>query len=162
MHHAKKNGLMLLTFLVGNLTVHGKNKEAPVDTYEKDIRPILKAHCVKCHGPEKQKGKLRLDTLSTDFLKDRAAAEIWHDASDQVKLGEMPPEEEEPLSSEDRKILTEWIDNNLSEAFKKMQGTESSLVMRRLNRAEYQNTMTDLLGFEMDYSDELPNDSLSP
>ena len=43
-----------------------------------------------------------------------------------------------------------------------MQGTESPLVMRRLNRAEYQHTMTDLLGFDMDYSDELPNDSLSP
>ena len=37
----------------------------------------------------------------------------------------MPPEEEDPLSSEDRKILTEWIDRNLSEAFQKMQGTES-------------------------------------
>ena len=43
-----------------------------------------------------------------------------------------------------------------------MQGTESPLVMRRLNRAEYQHTMTDLMGFDMDYSDELPNDSLSP
>jgi len=139
-----------------------KTSEASLHTYEKDIRPILESHCVKCHGPDKQKGELRFDTLSTDFLKDRAAAETWHDASDQVKLGEMPPEEEDPLSSEDRKILTEWIDNSLSKAFKKMQGTESSLVMRRINRAEYQNTMTDLLGFEMDYSDELPNDSLSP
>ena len=139
-----------------------KTGQASLYTYERDVRPILDAHCIKCHGPEKQKGKSRFDTLSTDFLKDRAAAETWHDASDQVKLGEMPPEEEAPLSSDDRKILTEWIDNNLSEAFKKMQGTESSLVMRRINRAEYQNTMTDLLGFEMDYSDELPNDSLSP
>jgi len=111
-----------------------KTNEASLYTYEKDVRPILESHCVKCHGPDKQKGKLRFDTLSTDFLKDRAAAETWHDASDQVKLGEMPPEEEAPLSSDDRKILTEWIDNNLSEAFKKMQGTESSLVMRRINR----------------------------
>ncbi|MBU62675.1 MAG: hypothetical protein CMI26_09250 [Opitutae bacterium] len=152
------NLTILLAFVLQfpNTTAFGKND------FEQSVKPILEAHCVKCHGPEKQKGKLRFDTLSTDFLKDRTAAETWHDASDQVKLGEMPPEEEDPLSSEDRKILTEWIDNNLSEAFKKMQGTENSLVMRRLNRAEYQHTMTDLLGFEMDYSDELPNDSLSP
>ena len=141
---------------------HAKTNGASLYSYEKDVRPILESHCVKCHGPDKQKGKLRFDTLSTDFLKDRAAAETWHDASDQVKLAEMPPEDEDPLSTEDRKILTEWIDHNLADAFKKMQGTENSLVMRRLNRAEYQFTMTDLLGFDMDYSDELPNDSLSP
>ena len=103
-----------------------KTGHASLYTYEKDVRPILDAHCIKCHGPEKQKGKLRFDTLSTDFLKDRAAAETWHDASDQVKLAEMPPEDEDPLSAEDRKILTEWIDHNLADAFKKMQGTESS------------------------------------
>ena len=150
------------SLLISALPSLANTGQASPHSYEKDVLPILEAHCVKCHGPDKQKGKLRFDTLSTDFLKDRAAAETWHDASDQVKLGEMPPEEEDPLSSEDRKILTEWIDHNLSEAFKKMQGTENSLVMRRLNRAEYQHTMTDLLGFEMDYSDELPNDSLSP
>src|SRR4051812_40122952 len=34
--------------------------------FDRDVRPVLAAHCVKCHGPEKQKGGLRLD--------DRAAA----------------------------------------------------------------------------------------
>lgn len=29
--------------------------------FEKDIKPILKASCIKCHGPEKRKGGLRLD-----------------------------------------------------------------------------------------------------
>ena len=153
---------MTLCLLPGAFALQAKTGQPSPYSYEKDVRPILEAHCVKCHGPETQKGKLRLDTLSIDFLKDRAAAETWHDASDQVKLGEMPPEEEDPPSSEDRKILTEWIDRNLSEAFQKMQGTESTLVMRRLNRAEYQHTMTDLLGFEIDYADELPNDSPSP
>src|SRR6266478_8035773 len=32
-------------------------------TYATDIKPILDKSCIKCHGPEKQKGKLRLDTL---------------------------------------------------------------------------------------------------
>ncbi len=30
--------------------------------FNRDIAPILNAHCVSCHGPEKQKGQLRLDT----------------------------------------------------------------------------------------------------
>ena len=31
-------------------------------TYDKDIKAIFEASCFKCHGAEKQKGKLRLDT----------------------------------------------------------------------------------------------------
>ena len=33
----------------------------PVD-YTRDVKPILAQHCVKCHGPDKQRGGLRLDT----------------------------------------------------------------------------------------------------
>jgi Ca2+-binding EF-hand superfamily protein len=32
-------------------------------TYEKDIRPLFEASCFRCHGPERQRGKLRLDSL---------------------------------------------------------------------------------------------------
>jgi mono/diheme cytochrome c family protein len=39
---------------------------APVE-YERDIRPIFAKHCVKCHGPEKQQGGLRLDLKSSAF-----------------------------------------------------------------------------------------------
>src|SRR6185295_18167113 len=35
---------------------------SPVELFEKKVRPILHQHCVQCHGPEKQKGGLRLDT----------------------------------------------------------------------------------------------------
>src|SRR6266576_6683339 len=32
-------------------------------TYASDIKPLFEKSCIKCHGTEKQKGKLRLDTL---------------------------------------------------------------------------------------------------
>ena len=86
----------------------------------------------------KQKGDVQLDTLSPDFLNDRRAAEIWHDASDQIKLGEMPPEDAKALSSKERRLLTEWIDSNLEDALQKMKGEENEAVIRRLNRTEYQ------------------------
>src|SRR2546423_5938083 len=40
--------------------------ETKVD-FSKDIQPILQQTCVKCHGPEKQKGKLRLDSKDAAF-----------------------------------------------------------------------------------------------
>ena len=60
--------------------------------YNTDVRPLLQKHCFGCHGEEKQKGKLRLNTLSPDLLNDRPAAETWHDVLDVLNLGEMPPE----------------------------------------------------------------------
>ena len=31
-------------------------------TFDKDIKPLFEASCLKCHGPEKAKGDLHLDT----------------------------------------------------------------------------------------------------
>jgi len=33
-------------------------------TFDKDIKPLFEKSCVECHGAEKPKGKLRLDTLA--------------------------------------------------------------------------------------------------
>jgi hypothetical protein len=133
----------------------------PPYTYQADVRPILEARCIKCHGPKKQKGEIRLDTLATDFIKNRAAAETWHDASNMLKRGEMPPEDERELSTEQRSILISWIDGSLRLAIAAGATFSQGVVMRRLNRTEYQHTMTDLLGLEMNYAEELPSDAFS-
>lgn len=126
-----------------------------------EVRAVLEEHCYTCHGPEKQKSKIRFDTLSTDLLKDRAAAETWHDALDVIQLGEMPPEDEPPLSSEERAILTGWIQGEIDEVIAALSSTSGRVVVRRLNRFEYQNTMVDLLGVDLDYFSNLPPDSVS-
>jgi mono/diheme cytochrome c family protein len=46
----------------------GENALPPAVSHEvefvRDIQPLFEKHCVKCHGPEKQKGDLRLDVKS--------------------------------------------------------------------------------------------------
>ena len=149
-------------FFVTLLYLHSiQGKEFSRVNYQDKILPLLKTNCVKCHGADKQKGDIQLDTLSTDFLNDRRAAEIWHDASDQIKLGEMPPEDEKPLTSTERQLITEWIDSSLKNALQKMKGEQIEAVIRRLNRTEYQYTMEDLLGLKMDYIEGLARDPLS-
>ena len=61
--------------------------------FKQTVQPFITKHCVSCHGPEKQKGKLRLDTLGTDFTKSVTAG-TWIEVMDKMNLGEMPPEEE--------------------------------------------------------------------
>ena len=41
------------------------------DGYDAHVRPFFKAHCIKCHGPDKSKGKLTLHTLDGDLASGR-------------------------------------------------------------------------------------------
>src|SRR4051794_27942265 len=54
---------------------------------------FLEKHCIRCHGPEKEKGDLRFDQLSRDF-KLGADAHQWAEAIERVNSGEMPPKKE--------------------------------------------------------------------
>jgi hypothetical protein len=136
--------------------------EAVRAEFEKNIRPILQKFCVRCHGPEEQNGRMRFDTLSTDLIKDRAAAEDWHETLNVLNRGEMPPEDEPQPSVEQLTLLTGWMRQSIDDAIKARRSTGGLTVMRRLNRTEYQNTMRDLLDFEMDYVRDLPPEGLSP
>ena len=57
-----------------------------------DIAPVLTRHCSACHGPDMQEGDLRLDTLGHDFASPQVAAR-WRDVADQIRAGDMPPED---------------------------------------------------------------------
>jgi len=131
------------------------------EVFKKDVLPVLHKHCFGCHGEKKQKGDLRLDTLDPDIVQG-TSAERWHDALNKINLGEMPPEKEPPLTVSERRKLTGWITQRLKMAADIRRNAGGQAVLRRLNRTEYQYTMTDLLGFEMDYSENLPSDSRSP
>jgi mono/diheme cytochrome c family protein len=129
--------------------------------FERDVRPILQKHCVRCHGAKKQESRVRLDNLSTNLIAERAAAETWNEVLNVLQASEMPPEDEPQLTAEQRRTLTSWVSTAIKQAVDAQLSTGGRVVLRRLNRVEYQNTMFDLLGLDMDYARDLPPDSVS-
>jgi hypothetical protein len=127
--------------------------------FEKDVKPILLRRCVTCHGPDD--ANVRLDTLSTDLLKNSTAAETWHDVLNVLNLGEMPPKDEPQLSKLERDILASWITEQIEHVIRVRKSTGGQVVIRRLNRVEYRNTMRDLLGLDLNYGSNLLPDSPS-
>jgi len=144
---------------ISTVCVSAEPSDAP--DFKRDVLPILQSHCVRCHGPKKQESRIRLDNLSTDLLNNRAAAENWHEVLNVLNAGEMPPKDEKPLSAEEREILTRWVSAAIKTAVAAGRNTDGRVVLRRLNRVEYQNTMFDLLGLKMDYDRDLPPDAVS-
>ncbi len=135
----------------------------PLSAVEVDasVSAILERHCVACHGAQVQNADVRLDNLSADTA-DRRAAETWHDVRNALNRGEMPPKEAPQLSPSDRTTLLGWLDAALSERGDLASRAAGRVVMRRLNRSEYQNTMRDLLGLDIDFVKNLPPDEVSP
>ena len=131
------------------------------EVFQREILPLLTSHCVSCHGPEKQQSGIRLDTLSTDLINDRAAAEDWQEVLNVLNSGEMPPEDQLPLTAEQHRVLTAWVGDRIRQAVEAGRETTGRVVLRRLTRLEYQNTMSELLGLDMDYTRDLPPDSVS-
>jgi len=94
-------------------------------TYEKDIKPIVSKSCTKCHGSEKQKSKLRLDSLDAAIKGGENGPDIIPGKSDKSPLvyaiahvGDeddfMPPPEKKshvpPLSPAQVGLIRAWID----------------------------------------------------
>ncbi len=119
------------------------------------VQPFLKEHCVKCHGPDKQKGRLRLDTLTSDFA-DPLVAEKWKEVVNSVNAHEMPPEEEARPDAVAAAAFAAWLESGLAAAELARRSTEG--VLRRLNRAEYDNTIRDLVGVDFHPSEKFPED----
>jgi len=86
------------------------------DEFKERIKPFLKTYCVACHGPEKQKGKIRVDHL-TASMSDRKEAEIWARALEAIEFGEMPSDKAEkfPTKAEAR-FVQQWITQTLDQA----------------------------------------------
>ena len=88
-----------------------------VEFFEKSVRPVLVEHCYKCHGPEKQKGDLRLDSREavlkgTDggpvvVLGDPAKSSLIKSIRHETES--MMPEKAPKLSNEHIAALTEWV-----------------------------------------------------
>lgn len=144
------------------LVAFGATPIAPsTDGYDARVRPFFKAHCIKCHGPEKSKGELTLHTLDGDLTSVRGL-ERWEDVLDALETGAMPPEDEPQPDKAERKAVTDWINNGLHTYVEKASKEAPATTARRLTNFEYENTMRDLLGIDLNLIQHLPNDPLKP
>ncbi|MEE3060042.1 MAG: DUF1592 domain-containing protein, partial [Verrucomicrobiota bacterium] len=106
---------------------------------------FLTKHCVSCHGPNKEKGDLRIDTLSRDF-KAGIDSHFWAEVIERINAGEMPPEEKPRPSEKEISDFIAQLDQKISEGKAARMAARPAVAHYRLSRKEYQNTVYDLLG----------------
>lgn len=146
-----KGVLISLTGLWAAAAVSGAVEEVRDGAgFAEKVQPFLKEHCLRCHGPEKQKGDVRLDTgLAENFLE-VTAKQKWGDVVEVLNSHEMPPEKEKQPEAAQVAAVVDWVTAQLVKA--ELVRRDGAVVLRRLNREEYGNTIRELTGVEWDVS----------
>ena len=110
---------------------------------------FLEKHCVRCHGPQREEGDVRIDRLSRDF-KAGVDSHHWAEVLENVNSGDMPPETEpRPTQAEIAAFVTN-LDSLVKEGRSARMAARPAVAHYRLSRKEYQNTVYDLLGVRYD------------
>lgn len=108
------------------------------------LNAFIKSHCVDCHSGTEPDGGLNFDSLGFD-QKSEETARRWVLVHDRIVAGEMPPPEEtRPERDASTQLAKNQFIKKLTDAIHKAEATRNGVVLRRLNRHEYENTVRDL------------------
>ncbi len=137
-----KHGFFLPTALWAALAMFwGIAASARAD--EAAMGGFFQKHCIECHDAEMKKGDLDLTALPVNF-GDAEGFARWVKVHDRIESGEMPPKKKARPAAGDVAAVTKWLADSLTAAEKARRAEEGRTAVRRLTRAEYENTLRDL------------------
>ena len=122
------------------------------EEYEKKIQPLIEKYCSGCHTGADAESGLAFNNFA-DAKSVFRQRRIWEMVAVRIDIGDMPPADSPQPSSEDRKILTSWIQSTLNDIDCGKTPNPGSVTLRRINRYEYRNSIRDL--FNIDYEPAL-------
>ena len=145
---------MLAALAVGGVPASAGPDEG---AFARTVQPFLTRHCVECHGEGKAKGGLRLDRIRGGLAAGQDV-EAWQKVLEQLRTGEMPPAKKPRPAPESVEAVRTWIASGLVSAAGTIRSGGGRVVIRRLNRTEYDNTIRDLFGLDLKPASRFPED----
>ncbi len=147
--------------LDSGLAIPGELPKPRLTKFHAEVKPVLNRVCVGCHGPDKQKGKFRVDTLNPDLLSG-SDVKWWLEVFDVVGNGEMPPEDADVQLADIEKVrIVDWLSGEIQVASEVRRSEQGNTSFRRLTRYEYKYVLQDLLKIPHDFSRDLPPETVS-
>jgi hypothetical protein len=148
----------ILVAVVSALSLTGSAIGAtPVLVYERDIVPLFQKYCYECHGDGMHKAELALDEYKTAADVQRARKQ-FEAVLRQVGRHEMPPSDAAVFPTEtEREAIAQFIERELYQ-LDPANPDPGRVRLRRLNRAEYNNAIRDLVGVDFAPAKDFPPD----
>ncbi len=125
--------------------------------FQKTVQPFFAKHCFACHD-QTERGDVRLDRFHDEdaLVKGVATAEK---ALRMLRQQAMPPKNRPQPSADEIRPVLAWLETFLARLDRQKPADPGRVVIRRLNRAEYNNTVRDLLGVNFRPADDFPPDA---
>ncbi len=120
---------------------------------------MVDKYCVSCHNEEENKGGLNLDAIRFEAVTQHS--EIWEKVITRLQARQMPtPDRKRPNEESYDAVLESLVESLNAHAASHLRPGRVE-TFRRLNRTEYQNSIRDILGVEVDAASLLPKDEES-
>ena len=121
-------------------------------------RALVDRYCVGCHSDKLKTGELTLEKL--DLSNPVSHAETWEKVIRKLRTGSMPPQGMPKPDAGAVDKLASYLETSLDRAAQ-AKVNPGRATLHRMNRAEYQNSVRDLLSLDMDVAQLLPPDDES-
>jgi hypothetical protein len=118
------------------------------------VLPVMKTHCGECHMDGANEAGVNLGDYST-LEKIRSHESTWEQIRGVIRAEAMPPAESSKMSTQERALVTQWIERTLHEVDCNHRPTTPHVTVRRLNQFEYDNTIRDVFGVDFKPSKEI-------
>jgi hypothetical protein len=131
---------------------------SPLFAEPAEVFTFVQKSCVGCHNTSVKSGDVDLKSLQTPKTFD-ADREIWEKVVDKLKTGQMPPPGTPRPPAATTTAITRWLESEFARQDRTVKPDAGRVSARRLNRAEYNNTIRDLLGIDIRPADSFPADT---
>ncbi|HZP83324.1 MAG TPA: DUF1592 domain-containing protein [Chthonomonadaceae bacterium] len=151
--------LLSPALLLGTAWALGDSRPPQNDqaAYERNVRPLVQQFCVSCHGGNKPSGGIDL-AASTDAASLRRDPATWRKVLTQLRSRAMPPKGMPQPGESQRNAMLAWLDHALNGADESQPQNPGRVLIHRLSRTEYNNTIRDLLGVDTQPANTFPAD----
>lgn len=130
----------------------------PQVEYNGEIKALLNDFCINCHGDKRPKGGVNLAKF-TDIASIQRDPKTWQSVITQLQERNMPPDGKTQPTDAQRTRLSDWFTHTLNNADESyIPKDPGRIVIHRLNRNEYNNTVRDLFGVDIRPGDKFPAD----
>ena len=127
--------------------------------FDRDVQPILQDICASCHDAEHAAAAGGLDAeVYGDPSSLLSRRDGWEKVLARLRAGEMPPPTAQQPSEEELNAFIGTVQKELDRLDRITPPDPGRVTAHRLNRAEYANTIRDLLGVDFRATDEFPAD----
>lgn len=128
--------------------------------FEQRIKPFLKTYCGDCHGADSPEADFHVGEYPQFADVATNGRKHWAKVVDMLSGGEMPPPDALQPQADERKFIASWLAEQRDAIDCVTQARPGRVTVRRLNRAEYRNTIRDLLGVDYAPAAEFPADDV--